>query len=424
MYRILWISQFALHDTTSGAALQCRTMLEYLAKIYGQKLQIHVLTCLLFDDPRGTKYFNDNKDKMKANEVFVQFEENGIQYTYVKNHTTVSLEQNFNDQRKFYTTYQHAVAHFRPDLIIGYGGDPMCMHIRNDAHARGVPNVFCVCNGTYKGTTFLYCDRVITDSMATAAFYGKNFGINVIPVGEFIRPETVVVPKKDRKPQYVTFINPSHNKGLSVFARIALMAQEQLPEVKFMVVESRGSFAKNLELLYEPGPDGKPGAHPFKAEMFKNVELHQHTDNIKEVYALTKVILIPSLWFECWGRVATEAVMNDIPVISSKSGGLPEAGGEKEGASACLDVPERCINNYLLIPSAEEVQPWIDKLRSVLGEDYQKYTKGCAQAAKRHDPRVTAERVFEVIEPLLRRKAGDSAQLIRSGAYDPTYMNK
>ena len=39
------------------------------------------------------------------------------------------------------------------------------------------------------------------------------------------------------------------------------------------------------------------------------------------------MVLAPSRWEEAWGRVATEAHINGIPVLGSKTGGLPEAIG-------------------------------------------------------------------------------------------------
>jgi glycosyltransferase involved in cell wall biosynthesis len=45
------------------------------------------------------------------------------------------------------------------------------------------------------------------------------------------------------------------------------------------------------------------------------------------VYGRTKILLVPSLWEEAYGRVATEAQLSGIPVITSNRGGLPEAVG-------------------------------------------------------------------------------------------------
>jgi glycosyltransferase involved in cell wall biosynthesis len=46
---------------------------------------------------------------------------------------------------------------------------------------------------------------------------------------------------------------------------------------------------------------------------------------MRPIYARAKVLLALSLWWESFGRVATEAEMNAIPVGITNRGGLPEA---------------------------------------------------------------------------------------------------
>jgi hypothetical protein len=46
---------------------------------------------------------------------------------------------------------------------------------------------------------------------------------------------------------------------------------------------------------------------------------------MKQVWEKTKVLVIPTLIQEAFGRVAVEAAINGIPVIASDKGGLPEA---------------------------------------------------------------------------------------------------
>lgn len=49
------------------------------------------------------------------------------------------------------------------------------------------------------------------------------------------------------------------------------------------------------------------------------------TPNLDALYSGTRVLIAPSLWPEAYGLVVMESQLRGIPVISSASGGLPEA---------------------------------------------------------------------------------------------------
>ena len=70
---------------------------------------------------------------------------------------------------------------------------------------------------------------------------------------------------------------------------------------------------------------------------------------MKAIYALTKVLLapsVPSAGYEGWGRTASEAVLNRIPALVAKNGGLEEA---MAGAGIALDVPSTLHPDFNLL---------------------------------------------------------------------------
>ena len=144
-------------------------------------------------------------------------------------------------------------------------------------------------------------------------------------------------------------------------------------------------------------------------DMFPNVDRAQHMTDMRPLYAATRVLLAPSLWYESWGRVATEAVINGIPVLASRSGGLPEAVGE---GGICLETPEACRKDYLRIPTEEEMRPWMDALKRLLDGDWR---EPCARAAAAHDVERYADRLLELLTPLFNRRASCQPQYFRSG---------
>ena len=54
-----------------------------------------------------------------------------------------------------------------------------------------------------------------------------------------IRLDRVIA--EDPDPRYVTFVNPQPEKGLTVFARIALELGRRRPDIPLLVVEGRGT---------------------------------------------------------------------------------------------------------------------------------------------------------------------------------------
>jgi hypothetical protein len=59
-----------------------------------------------------------------------------------------------------------------------------------------------------------------------------------------------------------------------------------------------------------------------------NVTVLEPRAEVGEIYAQTRILLVPSQWEETFGRVAIEAFANGIPVIGSSVGGLKEHVGE------------------------------------------------------------------------------------------------
>lgn len=103
----------------------------------------------------------------------------------------------------------------------------------------------------------------------------------------------------------ITLMNLNENKGAPLFWQLA----ERLPEYKFLAV--KGSY----------GRQEIPGKIP------DNVEVMQNTGDPRQVYAKTRILLVPSA-YESWGRVAMEAACNGIPVIANPTPGLTECLGE------------------------------------------------------------------------------------------------
>ncbi len=117
----------------------------------------------------------------------------------------------------------------------------------------------------------------------------------------------------------ILFINPTVPKGVEIFFRIA----ERLPDLDFRVAESWN--------LTGPWRDYCRS----RAEKLTNVEWTTPTRDMENLYGSARLLLMPSVWEESYGRSAVEAQHSGIPVLASNRGGLPEAVGD---GGMCLDA--------------------------------------------------------------------------------------
>ncbi|MEJ7638556.1 MAG: glycosyltransferase family 4 protein [Singulisphaera sp.] len=83
------------------------------------------------------------------------------------------------------------------------------------------------------------------------------------------------------------------------------------------------------------------------------------TPDPRRFWRVTRICLVPSLFWESQGLVAVEAMANGIPVVGSDRGALPETLGQ---AGLVLPLPERLTPSSRILPTAEEVAPWVEAI--------------------------------------------------------------
>jgi len=147
--------------------------------------------------------------------------------------------------------------------------------------------------------------------------------------------------------EYVTLINLNYNKGGNVFIEIA----RRMPDVKFLGVQG----AYNGQIM---------------DKRMANITYHPTTPYIKDIYAKTGIILMPSKE-ESWGRVAVEAMSSGIPVIANPTPGLVES---------CKDAGIFC--------NRSDIDSWVREIRRLKTdrEYYKMKSDQCLERAKALDP--------------------------------------
>jgi UDP:flavonoid glycosyltransferase YjiC (YdhE family)/glycosyltransferase involved in cell wall biosynthesis len=167
---------------------------------------------------------------------------------------------------------------------------------------------------------------------------------------------------------FVTIVNPSLIKGISIFLELA----RARPDIQFAAVPSWATRNIDRSAL----------------ERLPNVRLLAPTEHIDEIFAQTRVLLLPSLWGEAFGYLVVEAMLRGIPVLASRIGGLPEA---KLGTDYLLPVrpieryEERLDDCLLPLPVVPEqdLEPWLGALAELLSNraTYERVSSASRDAA-------------------------------------------
>lgn len=349
------------------------------------------------DAPSGTAIFGkiekllQQHDQNSGKQSYLRFVDNEVEYFVVKTAGVSVNDITSAEQNTVFDLVTALLIEFEPDIVIGYSPTHFSSLIRREIHERGFPQAYALCNSLHLPYAFPACDLVFTPSQAMADLYREKTGVDVRAVGQFIDPDKVIAQK--RSPKYVTLINTLPDKGLAVFIRLAMIFAKKRPELRFLGVKCLGDYRHALSRMHYK--DGTLLCPPGSNFTLSNVDIAEHTDDVRLIYAVSRVVMTPSIVREAWCCVATEAVMNGIPVLATDSGGLREAVG---GGGIVLPKPASTEQDMFCLPDDEEIQPYVEALERLLDEDW---TERCAEAAAANDSEKSVDRLLELLMPLI-----------------------
>jgi glycosyltransferase involved in cell wall biosynthesis len=251
---------------------------------------------------------------------------------------------------QFQRLLEHLLDEFAPDQVIACNGHPMIQVAMAEARRRGVTTAFAVRGfGYYEPRYFAHVDHAFTCSQFLTDVYRDRVGLISTPIEPPIEWSAVVAPTESRA--FVTFVHPAPHKGLLLFARLADMLGSRRPDIPILVVQS-GQSGGSLNAI--PGVD---------FAKYPQIMAAPPVPAPKDYFALTRLLLVPSIWEEPFGRVAAEAMINAIPPLVGNRGSLPHVvGGDfsEGGGGRVLPIPDGMTPKTQRLPSTQEVEPWYD----------------------------------------------------------------
>lgn len=364
--KLLFVSYDNYADPSNGASISSREMLlglterdwsvhTYCADKLDFKGSTNVFQSLA---NRGMVFLSRSKNRTRERFSIEHFRDNRILSSLLlpeNNHYPPTKEVG----KIFLRLLQETIRSYKPDIVLTYGGNWLGMYIIRLAALEGCKVCVNIHNCSYQESR--YCggaDLMLVPSMFAAEYYRKKLGVASVAVPPVMQRETENWSPNPEKRKYLTFVNPDANKGVFWFAAIVKELSAIRPDIPILMVQGRGRWEWVLNLNY----------------MFSghnNLFGMENTPHPMDFYELSKLVLIPSLWNETFGRVAAEAMLNGIPVIASNRGSLPEVVGD---AGILLDIPSKYQPNTTSIPSSNEVKPWVESILQVW-DDQEYYNK-------------------------------------------------
>jgi glycosyltransferase involved in cell wall biosynthesis len=278
----------------------------------------------------------------------IEFTRRGIGYRLVDIGRRTIHEWEKICGRQFDLAFDDELHGFKPDILFTYGGSPNDRHRHLRARRQGARIVFGLRNLGYLIPGFFdEIDAVLTPSAYLTEQYRRVLGLESTPLPSPIDIEDVVAAEHD--PIFVTMVNPTLEKGLMFFARLAEELSVRRPDIPILAIEARGT-AGNLTSA------GLAGG--FDLRRHENVMFSAAVPKPKDIYVPAKTLIAPSL-MEASGRVVAEALLNGVPPLVSDRGGLPE---QVNGAGFVLPLPRELDPRYAQPVAAAAVEPWIETI--------------------------------------------------------------
>jgi glycosyltransferase involved in cell wall biosynthesis len=412
--RFLLVNNHCISDPTAGVTQSLRTIIEWLADA-GHAC--HILTTARFESavtftiedhlgrlgvdlsglapPHGPSK-RSGKKRPLADRPVVGYTVGDVPVTLLLTRHNDESRPDRAEAQQYLALLEKVLDAFAPGQLIACNGHPMIREAMARARRRGITTAFAVRGfGYYDRRYFEDVDHAFTCSQFLTDLYRDKVGLVSTPIEPPIEWSSVLAPEESRA--FVTFVNPSPHKGLLLFARLADMLGSRRPDIPILVVQS-GHSGGALNAI--PGVD---------FSRYPQIMAAPPVPTPADYFALTRILVVPSVWDEPFGRVAAEAMINAIPPLVSNRGSLPHVvGGDfsEGGGGRVLPIPDWMTFKTAKLPNEQEVEPWYEAV-CALWDDPALYravaTRGRQIAEDRYSENVSCKKHVEYFASLKPR---------------------
>lgn len=210
-------------------------------------------------------------------------------------------------------------------------------------------------------------DLILTNSKYMKKTVDEYFGVNskVIypPISQNMGNVSIESKKKQNK---IGFIKPEPKKGLDIVVKIA----KKIPD-------------------YEIVCYGKPPHN--KEEICRdvsNIKFAGWINDQKQIFDNIQLLLVPSVWYEPFGRVGVEAISHGVIPIVSNRGGIPEAVG----------------NSNFILNNIYDIDEWVEKILSFMSTE-EKCNKSLLEGQEyisQFTPKIQGQQLYVYLDELLQ----------------------
>jgi glycosyltransferase involved in cell wall biosynthesis len=309
-----------------------------------------------------------------------RFEQAGVSYTLLDTQNLDRAAWLRSPDSTFDALLERDLTTRRPRIVHTFGAAPAELARQAACRAAGAAVVLGVRNhGYYDPRAFAHADAVLTPSRFLSGRLRERVGVDSSPLPTPIDWAETLAPQ--REPVFITYVNPSLDKGVLFFARLADELASRRPDLPMLVFESRAGAGTLLAAGAAGGLD---------LSRHRSLMISPGVPFARDVFAAARVLLVPSCWDEPSGRVIPEAMINGVPPLVADRGGMPETVGN---GGFVLPLPADYTPESRTLPTRDAVQPWIEVILKLCDDEayYQAQSSRARAEAQLWRPEQIAE---------------------------------